>query len=180
MKLIISLILGSKTDKVNGNIFLEVLKTIGVGCNVSIASCHRHIGGDKREFETFIAAIRENIIVMLGGLSLAAPGIIESLNRNARDFNKIVFAVPTDNAALSAIQDLPKGTAIITCGLNQVSSKHSIINSALSVAKLSYIAGCHKEKEIARGLSRWYDDAANDNPLVPEVTLVDGLIPVKK
>jgi phosphoribosylcarboxyaminoimidazole (NCAIR) mutase len=177
----IRLILGSVTDKPNGNIFLEVLKEIGgIRPRVSIASCHRNIGGKGREFEIFIDAIRENIIIMLGGLSLAAPGIIESLDRNNRDFGRIVFAVPTDKAALSAVQDLPKGTAIITCGLNQVSSKHSIINSALSVAKLAYLLSGSKRRDIHQGLAKWYDEQAKQNPLVSEVELVDGLLPIIK
>lgn len=165
----VRLILGSESDVEKGNIFLATLRESGVDCQVSIASCHRNIGG---EFEKFVVGIQEKIIVMLGGMELAAPGIIESLLRNAEKFDSIVFGVPTDKAARSAIENLPQGTAIITSGLNEISLKHSIINSALAVAKLVAMLG---DESVKEGLKAWY--RKNSKPVVPNVKLgEDGLI----
>lgn len=175
----VRLILGSKNDASRGNEFLKVLKEIGVECNVSIASCHRNIEGKKREFQKLVDKISEDIIVMMGGMELAAPGIIESILRNARRFNRIVFGIPLDKAARSAIENLPKGTAIITSGLNEISVSHGIINSALSVAKLAWLLS-DDHGFFPDGLNHWYSEMAKENPLVSEVELVDGLIPEKK
>lgn len=163
-KIMVRLILGSESDAEKGNIFLKVLEEVGVECRVSIASCHRNIGG---EFEQTIFGISEEIIVMLGGMELAAPGIIESLLRNAENFDSIVFGIPTDRAARSAIENLPKGTAIITSGLNEISVTHSIINSALAVAKLVGMLG--KKGAVEDGLRAWYKK--NSKPVVLDVKL---------
>ncbi len=171
----IRVIAGSKSDKDNVNVLLEVLRDVGVSYRVSFASCHRHIGGKHKDFEELVAEIRESIIIMIGGLSLAAPGIIESLQRNMRNFDHLVIGVPTDKAALSAIQDLPKGTAILTCGFNEKSPKSGIINSALVAAKLAGMLGGNLA--IDSGLRLWYSKAAEENPLVEEVELENGLIP---
>ena len=153
------LILGSKNDFEKGYIFTDVMSKVGIACPISIASCHRNIGGD---FEKFILGLQEKIIVMLGGMELAAPGIIESILRNAEKFDSIVFGIPTDKAARSAIENLPRGTSIITSGLNETSVNHSIINSALSVARLAAMLG---EVRAMEGLRKYY--ISNAKPIVP-------------
>lgn len=133
----IKFILGSETDAKDANELLKIWERLGIETEVSIGSCHWHTGDDKAGFEKFIKEIREKIIVFIGGMSLAAPGIIEAINKVNNQSDKIVFAVPTDQAARSAIEDVPKGTALLTSGLNTISLKHSLFNSAVAVAKLA-------------------------------------------
>ena len=172
----IYLILGSKTDWENANFILKVWREIGITYTVGIASCHRHGGGD---FEEFIKGIEEKLIVFIGGMSLAAPGLIETVNKKASRWNCFIFGVPTDKAARSAIEDLPKGTAIITCGLNTVSLKHGLINSALVTAKLA--ATLNENLAALAKITTWYYQNLKDNPLVSAIKLDEnGLIPESK
>lgn len=167
------LILGSKSDKRFANTVLETWKKVGLTYRVAIASCHKHGGG---EFKGFIDGIDEKIIVFLGGMSLAAPGLIEMLRQKAGR-NAIVFGIPTDKAALSAIQDLPKGTPVSTCGLNQVNLTHSLINGALAVANMfAVLTGSEK---VSGGLDLYHKATVEANPLTPNVELgSDGLLEV--
>lgn len=167
------LIMGSSSDKDNANKVLKIWHEVGVDPRVAIASCHKHGGGG---FAEFINGIEEKLIVFLGGMSLAAPGLIEVINKKSTErSDAIVFGIPTDAAALSAIQDLPKGTAIITSGLNQVSLTHSLVNSALATAKLAMISG--QNDNIFVGLNKWYKNNVEENPLVPDMELsTDGII----
>ncbi len=166
----VRVILGSESDGNNANIILKVLRDVAVKYGVSVASCHRNSGG---RFEKFTKDIKEKIIVFIGGMSLAAPGLIESILRNTNNHDYIVFGVPTDKPARSAIEDLPMGTAIITSGLNETSLEHSLTNSALAIAKLAAILG---NKEVFEGLAYWHKEIKDEKPLVPEVKLTEGLM----
>src|SRR4030042_5369496 len=168
----VRLILGSETDAKNANYLLVVFKAVGVRCGVSVASCHRDAGPD---FEAFLASVKESIIVYLGGMEFAAPGIAESINRNAGRIDKLIFAVPTDKAARSAIENLPMGTGVATSGLNEISLKHSLANSALFIAKLAGMLG---NNDILAGLKKWHAVFREKKPLVAEIQLKDGLIPI--
>ena len=169
----VRVLLGSESDSIYANFLLEVLRDTYVRYDVSVISCHRNAGED---FEKFVKKIEERIIVFIGGMSLAAPGIIESILRNTIKYDHIVFGVPTDKAARSAIEDLPLGTAIITSGLNEISIKHSIVNSALAVAKLAAMLG---NNEVFSGLADWYSKTNEKKPIIPSVKLANGLIPEK-
>ena len=170
----VRLILGSPTDAPNGNLIIPIFQAAKIRYDVSFASCHRDAGED---FNTFVNSIDEKIIAFLGGMELAAPGCIASMLRNSQDFNKIVFAIPTDKAARSAIENLPEGTAVITCGLNETSPKHSIKNSGLAIAQMAYMLG-HR-MEIRDGLIGYYEDLRAKKPLIYRVELeANGLIPV--
>jgi phosphoribosylcarboxyaminoimidazole (NCAIR) mutase len=163
----VRLILGSMTDNDKATKVLMIWKDLGIKYGTSVASCHRNIGG---EFELFVSGIEQKIIVFIGGLSLAAPGIIESLLHNAKRFDHIVFAIPTDQAALSAVQDLPAGTPVITCGLNQVSLSHTLKNSALAVARLVLMNSVgERKKALSMSLSDFYQKMAVEKPLVVEL-----------
>jgi phosphoribosylcarboxyaminoimidazole (NCAIR) mutase len=165
-------ILGSPSDWKHGNVILEMFRDLAVTYVVSYASCHRNIG---KEFETFITGIQEKIILCVGGMEFALPGILESIDRNAKMFNQIVLAVPTDKAARSAIENLPVGTAIITCGLNEICLNHGLQNSALMAGKLAGMLG---NDNAFKCLALWYEKAAKKKPLVPKVELDHkGLIP---
>jgi phosphoribosylcarboxyaminoimidazole (NCAIR) mutase len=172
---LVRLVLGSKTDAENANKILAIWKEIGLSYKVSSASCHRHGGGD---FAKFVLSIKEPFIAFIGGMSLAAPGLIEVVKKKALQARYIVFAIPTDKAARSAVEDLPAITAIITSGLNTVSLSHSLKNSAVAIAKLCFLVS--EDESIIDGLFKLYKKEELDKPLEEEIELVDGLIPIKK
>lgn len=157
-------ITGSASDSDNAKKVTKIWDDININYRCNIASCHKHGGGD---FAKFILNIQEKLIVFMGGMSLAAPGLIEVLNKKAKKYDTIVFGIPTDKAAMSAIQDLPKGTAIITSGLNQVSLTHSLINSALATSRLAGMISndLDTKKRIATGQRKWYQKNWDENPM---------------
>lgn len=171
----IRVIMGSKSDKEKTNWLLEVLLAVGVTYVVSCASCHRHSGGKERKFEKLVASIPEQVIIMIGALSLQAVAMIETHLRNQGVFNKIVIGVPLDEHALDAIQALPKGTSVLTSGYNSSVVKHGVINAALAAAKLELMLSGNLA--IDSGLRKWYAVAEKENPFKEEVPLQDGLIP---
>lgn len=167
---------GSRTDDEKTNAFLKILKECNVDYRVDCASVHWWAGGYYQEYVKAVSDIK--IIVFIGGMSLVAPGIISAMLRNMNCYDILVFAVPTDEAARSAIEDLPVGTPVITSGLNTVSSSHSIKNSALAVAKLALtITG---DDEIRQGLEKWFHKTRSKKPLDWNISLDEnGLIPDK-
>lgn len=175
MKNDVRVLQGSASDGKFTNILLGLLGLLGVSYRVSTASCHRN--DDK--LRGFISGIEEDIIVFIGGMSLAAPGIIRANLITAIKPRTLVFAIPLDLAARSAIEDLPVGMPIITGGLNTVDVKHSIRNSALSLAQL--VAAKNNNHDITRKLIEWFENNKTNKPLVENVELdKNGLIPIKE
>jgi len=171
----VRLLLGSNSDIINGNILLSVFLELGIECKVSIISCHRH----KGEFDDFIRdmdEMDEGIIIFLGGMNLAAPGVIRSIFTAASVMGKTVFAIPTDIAARSAIEDLPEGVSVITSGLNTINVKHGIKNSALAIAHM--IVTFNRDSPIRKKLLEWYDKLKIEKPFIPKIELKNGLIPI--
>lgn len=174
-KIDVQLVLGSETDAPHGNTMIEIFKAVGVKYKVSYASCHRDAGDDLLEF---LASIGAPIIAYLGGMEFAAPGVAESINRNVGHLGQLVFAIPTDKAARSAIENLPMGVGIATSGLNEISLRHSLVNSALTIAKLAAMLG---NQNVLAHLARWYIDFRKSKPLVVNVALTEkGFIPIKE
>lgn len=173
----ILVVLGSESDGPQANKVLAVLKKCGVDYRVSYASCHRNIGGD---FEQFVKGINERVILAIGGMTFAAPGIMSSLLRNGNKLGHVVIAAPLDEAARSAIEDLPKGTVVLTCGLNQVSVSHSLENAALAAVQLNAIFRVLQSQPHAMMNFTAYL-AATAKPLIAQVELNEnGLIPVEE
>lgn len=162
------LVLGSKTDVDNARIVTKIWEEIGLKFIVSIASCHKHGGGEFEEF--ILEKVTEPIVAFLGGMELAAVGVIETLYRNHNMWGKIVFGIPTDKAARSAIENLPKGVAVITVGLNEISLNHSLTNSALSIAKLLSI----QDPSIIPGLQKYYQKMRDENPLIENLDMTES------
>ena len=104
-------------------------------------------------YNSFLRSIEEPIVVYVGGMEFAAPGVVSAYFRNLGLNAKLVFSVPTDIAARSATENLPFGTPLITSGLNEISVKHSVKNSALAIAKIVAYGG---NKEVERGLDAWF------------------------
>lgn len=173
----VRVIQGSMSDSEQTNKLLREFKKLGVPYQVSVASCHRNIGDDPDELGPFIEEIDEELIAFIGGMSLAAPGIIRSWLISISRHAKIVFGIPLDAAARSAIEDLPMGCPVITCGLNTVSVTHSIINSALAIAHMICVAGDIVDDVK---LLKWYDDNKENKPLRRTVMLDEkGLITIE-
>jgi len=163
--------LGSKSDKPLANTFLALLKKLGVRCGVSIGSCHWDAG---EAFQDHVESFPERIIIGIGGMSFAAAGLMAALFRNMSAFGRIVIAVPLDKAAQSAIEDLPPGTFVLTCGYNRSNVEASITNAALAVANI--VAGF--DMKVKEKLVRWCDETRQKKKAVPEIVLnKEGLIP---
>jgi len=177
----IRLILGSiETDAKNANALLKIWNRLGIRVHVSGASCHWHVGGEgEDDFVKFIKEIPEGLIAFIGGLSLAAPGIIETINKVNDHCEKMVFAIPTDTAARSAIEDLPRGTAILTSGLNTVSLGHSLDNNAIATAKVAISMMPERRRlNAAFEMRCMLSEMRQEKPIVPKVKLVNGLMPI--
>jgi phosphoribosylcarboxyaminoimidazole (NCAIR) mutase len=163
--------MGSKSDWKMGNVFMALMRKLGVLVHPSIASCHWSAG---EEFTKFVSDIDENLIVIMGGMSLAAPGIAESTIRNLEDFEKLVVGIPLDKAAMSAIEDLPPGIPVFTCGFNEKDVTASITNAALAVAR---IIG-RDDYKVRQKIADYYRAKRNEKEIVEEIELDDnGLIP---
>jgi len=168
--------LGSISDAPLANIFLALLWKLGVRYGVSVGSCHWDAG---EVFQDHIQDFSEEILVGIGGMSFAAAGFMSALDRNSRRTGRIVLAVPLDKAAQSAIEDLPPGTPVLTCGLNQSDVKASITNAALAVANIV----ARNDHEVRRKLQQWYAEMRAKKQAIPELPLDEkGLIviPEKK
>jgi phosphoribosylcarboxyaminoimidazole (NCAIR) mutase len=162
---------GSESDWEKTNKLLEVFWFMGMVYSVSTASCHRH----TLEYPAFVKGIKEDIVVPIGGHSFAAPGVLKGFLIGLERVDRIVVAIPLDVAARSAIEDLPPGPALLTPGLNTIDVNASIINGALAVAQLvgMSIGG----KPVRQKLVEWYKMNRQKRPLIPEMPLVNGLIP---
>ncbi|NTW22439.1 hypothetical protein HGA34_02715 [Candidatus Falkowbacteria bacterium] len=171
----IRVMMGSESDAEQANKVLAILRKIGVTYKVTIASCHRNIGG---EFEELAKTIEERVILMIGGMSFAAPGIMSSLLRNGGKLGHVIIAVPLDEAARSAIEDLPKGTVVLTCGLNRSSVSHSIENATLAAVQLNAIFRLIENKpQPMMNYAAYVDSTAKK--LIQEAVLDEnGLIPL--
>jgi phosphoribosylcarboxyaminoimidazole (NCAIR) mutase len=171
----VTLILGSSSDAENGNVILSIWKSLELEYTVADASCHRHNG--PMGFHKFIDSIKTKIIAMHGGMSYAAFGDVVSYLRNMRRLDTIVIGIPADVEARSAIEVLPTGTAGLTPGLNTIRPKSSLENGALVIAQLAGII--YNKPWILDNLADWYDRQLVEKPLVTDVPLVNGLIPIK-
>lgn len=161
--------LGSLSDRELANVFLGILHATQVYYDVSVGSCHWSAGD---EFTEYANSIEENIIVVIGGHSLAAPGILSGTLRNLGKFYKTTIAVPLDESAQRAIEDLPPGTPVLTCGFNKSDVKASIINAALAVAGII----SKSDPTVYNALSKWYENKKKEKE-IKYITLKEGLIP---
>lgn len=173
IQMVVRVIMGSQSDAERTNELLTILKRLEIPYNVSVASCHRN----EAELVQFVLSLKEQIIVFIGGMSLAAPGIIRSIYTANKVMTKIIFGIPLDVAARSAIEDLPAGTPVTTCGLNTAGFRHSLTNSALAIGHIFAVSG---NGSVTQHLSEWYDEQQKEKPLVESVGLVYGLIPIPK
>jgi len=161
---------GSKSDWKWTNKLLALFRKLGVRYAVATGSCH---WGAGKEFEEHIKRFPEDVIVIIGGMSLAAPGIASALDRNAKRSGRIIMGIPLDEAAHSAIEDLPPGTPVLTCGYNRVNVEASIINAGLAIANII----ARQDSIVRDKLQRWFEEMGKKKRSVADENLVDGLLP---
>ncbi|MDD5291459.1 MAG: AIR carboxylase family protein [Patescibacteria group bacterium] len=166
---------GSESDNPKTNEFLKILEACNVKYHALVASAHVHAGQD---FFNFVASLPERFIVFIGGMSLVAPGIISRTRYNMGRYDTMVFGVPTDPEARSAVEVLPQGTFVLTSGLNTVSPTHGIQNNALAVAHFVFIVT--GDTDIGEGLTAWYKNMKEKKPIKKFELDKDGLIPEKE
>ncbi len=170
----VRIILGSMSDWEKANIVLGVLKKIGVPYNVDVASCHWNTGDGLEEF---IREIKEELIVYIGGMQFAAPGIAETINKVSGQSYKIILAIPLDKVAKHACEDFPAGTAVFTAGFNSLDLKAGLINNALGIAKLY----AWRYPDFRSPVQEYFDRLKTEKQLVADVELDEkGLIPDPK
>jgi phosphoribosylcarboxyaminoimidazole (NCAIR) mutase len=167
----VHVVLGSRSDWEKSNVFLQVLKELEIPYVVSIASCH---WGAGNEFTDFSRRREFSFTVLIGGMAFAAPGIFSANLRNSEKSYHTVIGIPLDEAARRAIEDLPSGTPVLTCGLNSTDVKASIINTALAIAGVL----SNDDRELGGRLRQWYLEKRREKYIVLNVELDDnGLIP---
>lgn len=165
---------GSKSDAPWTNKFIELLGKLGIRYGVSTGSCH---WGAGKEFEDHVRNFPEDIIVVIGGMSLAAPGLMSALDRNAKRTRRIIIGIPLDKAAQSAIEDLPSGTPVLTCGYNRSNVDASITNAALAIANII----SRQNIAVQLKLENWYKKMREKKRCVAEEELDNnGLLPIKE
>jgi len=167
------IILGSKSNWKVANLVLGTLKEFNIMAKVSIASCHWHTGGG---FEKFILGLEEDLIVYVGGMQFAAPGIAETINKINLSSHKLILAVPTDRIARHACEDFPLGTVVFIAGYNSIIPEHGYQNSALAVAKML----AWRYPELRPKVQAYFNQMRQEKPLIEEILLANGLIPESK
>jgi len=110
---LVSLIVGSESDRVVGDKVLEVLKEFGVDVEYWIISAHR----SPEELERYIGETRAEVFIAIAGLSAALPGFIASRTL------KPVIGVPRDVKlmgldALFSIVQMPPGVPVACVGID--------------------------------------------------------------
>lgn len=146
----VRIIMGSKSNGKITYLATKILTELGVSFTTNAASCHWNI---DENYLKYAKQIPEKIVMVIGGMSLAAPAIIAAIVRNAEQMDKIIYGVPLDEAARSALEDLPFGTYVFTNGLNTTDVATNVKNSALAVAQLVGMLG---KPQILENLKQWY------------------------
>jgi len=144
---------GSRTDDEKTKKFTNILHACNVSYQIDCASADWHAGIAYSEYIKQLP-VETKLIAFIGGMSLVAPGLISAELRNRSVHDVLVIGVPTDEAARNAIENRPLGNPLLTSGLNEISSDHSIQNSALAVAKLAL--SIYRDPQIHSGLEEWF------------------------
>ena len=137
-------VMGSKSDKPVGDKAMGVLKKLGIGCEMTVASAHRTPDIVEK------LAKREDVgvFIAIAGLSAALPGCI------AAQTLRPVIGVPVSgkvnmDSILSVVQ-MPPGIPVAAVGLDRGE------NAALLAAEILAISN----PEIARNLAAYRRDMA--------------------
>ena len=123
MKKDILFIVGSKSDEVDVQPGLDLIKEKNMSCDFKIYSAHRNLV----ELTKFLEENEENykVIITAAGLSAALPGVVAAMVK------KPVLGIPLVSGTLSGIDallsilQLPKGIPCATMGIG----KQGVLNA---------------------------------------------------
>lgn len=127
---LVSIILGSESDRALGEQAEEVLREFGVECELRVLSAHR----DPKGLEDYIESCGCEVYIAIAGLSAALPGFIASRTV------KPVIGVPREvklgglDSLLSMVQ-MPTGVPVACVGID--SARNAAI-LALEILALKY------------------------------------------
>ena len=138
--------MGSQSDYSTMKYTKQVLKSLGIKCDVKIVSAHRT---PKRMFEFAKNAEKNNISVIIAGAGGSAhlPGMIAALTRIP------VIGVPIESKKLKGLDSLlsiaqmPKGIPVGTVAIG--------VDGAINAALLSASILSVSDKSIRKNLENW-------------------------
>jgi len=109
----VSIILGSKSDLPVAEKAIAVLKKLGMGYDIAVASAHRT---PARE-EELVKSSDADVFIAIAGLSAALPGVVASFT------TKPVIGVPVSGAinldSILSIVQMPPGVPVACVGLDR-------------------------------------------------------------
>jgi len=142
----VSVVVGSRSDLELAEKAVEVLRELGVECEVRVLSAHRN----PKELEEYISKSDAEVFIAIAGLSAALPGYIASRTL------KPVIGVPRSvklgglDALLSTVQ-MPTGVPVACVGIDN--PKNAALLAA-EVLSLKYEEVRSRLAEYRRRLSR--------------------------
>jgi len=142
----VSVVVGSRSDLELAEEAVEVLRELGVECEVRVLSAHRN----PKELEEYISKSDAEVFIAIAGLSAALPGYIASRTL------KPVIGVPRSvklgglDALLSTVQ-MPTGVPVACVGIDN--PKNAALLAA-EVLGLKYEEVRSRLVEYRRRLSR--------------------------
>jgi 5-(carboxyamino)imidazole ribonucleotide mutase len=111
---IVSIIIGSESDRPIAESMLKILENAGVNYEIRVLSAHRN----PVELDEYISNSDARIFIAIAGLSAALPGVIAARTK------KPVIGVPVSSklggmdALLSMVQ-MPKGIPVACVGIDK-------------------------------------------------------------
>jgi len=142
----VSVVVGSRSDLELAEKAVEVLRELGVECEVRVLSAHRN----PKELEEYVSKSDAEVFIAIAGLSAALPGYIASRTL------KPVIGVPRSvklgglDALLSTVQ-MPTGVPVACVGIDN--PKNAALLAA-EVLGLKYGEVRSRLAEYRRRLSR--------------------------
>lgn len=109
----VSIILGSKSDLPVAEKAIAVLKKLGMGYDIAVASAHR----TPARVEELVKSSDADVFIAIAGLSAALPGVVASFT------TKPVIGVPVSGAinldSILSIVQMPPGVPVACVGLDR-------------------------------------------------------------
>ena len=142
----VSVVVGSRSDLEVAEKAVEVLRELGIECEVRVLSAHRN----PKELEEYVSKSDAEVFIAIAGLSAALPGYIASRTL------KPVIGVPRSvklgglDALLSTVQ-MPTGVPVACVGIDN--PKNAALLAA-EVLGLKYGEVRSRLAEYRRRLSR--------------------------
>ena len=120
-------------------ILMGIFKEIGVEWTTSFAPNIL-----KKDVSVFAKKIKEKKIVFFGGIDLLESGLMKKIILANEDERRVFFAIPIEQSFGKALNNLPPGMIILSCGFNEENMEVGIVNNALAIVKTLIVYGYHK------------------------------------